>query len=294
MKIVENNIGYKSIEPLPSGEELQNFYSNLYYQSPQSSSYQAEYPKIELDFKSFKFDIILSALKQINSEFEGENLLDVGAGEGFMMSCAVNQGLNVIGLDFSSYGVEKFNPSLSHQLIAGDVFTSLKKLDHEKRKFEFCSATNILEHVRDPENFLELISNLLVEQGLFAVTVPNDFSFIQSLALDNGLIDQEFWVTPPQHLHYFNTDTLPRFLRENGFEVLDAFSDFPIDIYLLHPGSNYVSAQGNGSSAHFARMLFETNLIKNLGEKGYLDLYRAMFRGGLGRDITIIARPLRK
>lgn len=294
MKIVENNVGYKSVEPLPSKEELETFYSNFYYQSPQSASYQVEYPKIELDFKSLKFNIILSAFKQINSKFEGANLLDVGAGEGFMMSCAVNQGLNVIGLDFSSYGVAKFSPSLSPQLIAGDVFTSLQKLGAEKRKFEFCSATNILEHVREPEDFLRLISSLLDEQGLFAVTVPNDFSFIQSLALDNGLIDHEFWVTPPQHLHYFNTDTLPNFLRQNNFEVLDAFSDFPIDLYLLHPSSNYASTQANGPSAHFARMLFESSLFKNLGEKGYLDFYRAMFRAGIGRDITIIARPLKK
>jgi hypothetical protein len=120
--------------------------------------------------------------------------------------------------------------------------------------------------------------------------VPNDYSRLQALLHDEGCIDRDFWFTPPQHLHYFNAENLPQYCASEGCELVDAFSDFPIDYYLLHPGSNYVTNPANGPAAHRARMLHDL-MIAERGLDSYLAMYRALFNVGIGRDITVILRP---
>jgi hypothetical protein len=146
--------------------------------------------------------------------------------------------------------------------------------------------------VLDPDLFLQSIRNVIEPDGLLAITVPNDYSHIQQLALREGMIDREFWFVPPHHLHYFNTENLVGFIEDRGFEVLDAFADFPVDLYLLHSGSNYIMNSQNGREANRARMHHDIMVANKNGLKKYLDYYRAMFNVGMGRDITVIARPL--
>lgn len=281
--------GHISATPLPSPVELQKFYAELYFQSPQSSSYQNSYEEIELNFRRVHCDALLYALEGQGAS-KG-NFLDIGAGEGFLMNAAHEKGYSVTGMDFSSFGVQKFFPSMSDQLISGDVFQSIAQLKNDKKKFDVCTSINVMEHVIDPSLFLSEIRGILSRKGILAITVPNDFSCLQQLLKKEGLIDRDFWFVPPQHLHYFNTSNLSRFCVSRGYEILDAFSDFPVDLFLLHPGSNYVMNSQNGPGAHRARMLHDL-MIAQSGWDNYLNYYRAMFKVGIGRDITLILRPL--
>lgn len=285
--------GHVSANPLPSKEELQKFYAETYYQAPVSSTYQDSYDELELDYKRTKCNALIHALNAVSKGGE-KTFLDVGAGEGFLLNAANDRGFNVTGLDFSAYGVNKFFPHLSERHRAGDVFESLVQLACENKRFSICTSTNVLEHVLDPDLFLTSIRNVMHEDGVLAITVPNDYSDIQKLAIDEGMIDRDFWFIPPHHLHYFNTKTILTFLRQRGFEVLDAFSDFPVDLYLLHPASNYVMNPSSGRDANRARMYHDLMIVHNYGLDKYLNYYRAMFQVGLGRDITIIVRPLKK
>lgn len=282
--------GYITTSPLPSLEELRIFYAETYYQAPQSSTYQESYDSLEVDYKNLKCEALVHALGRLASS-SGKTFLDVGAGEGFLLNVADKSGFDVTGLDFSAYGVTKFFPHLSSRHMAGDVLENLSRLQSQGRRFSVCASTNVLEHVLHPELFLQSIRNVLAPKGLLAITVPNDYSDIQQLALREGMIDREFWFVPPHHLHYFNTESLVSFLAKQEFEVLDAFSDFPVDLYLLHSGSNYVVNQGNGREANRARMHHDILVAGKHGLDKYLDYYRAMFKIGLGRDITVIVRP---
>ena len=282
--------GFISTEPLPTTVELQKFYAETYYQAPKSSTYQESYDALEINYKNLKCDTLIHALTRLNS-LSDKSFLDVGAGEGFLLNAANKNGYEVTGLDFSAYGVSKFFPHLSSRHIAGDVFESLSELISQGRKFSICTSTNVLEHVLDPDLFLQSIKKIILPGGLLAITVPNDYSDIQQLALREGMIDREFWFVPPHHLHYFNTENLTAFMEDRGFEVVDAFSDFPVDLYLLHSGSNYTMDPTNGSEANRARMHHDIMIASKHGLDKYLNYYRAMFKIGLGRDITVIVRP---
>jgi hypothetical protein len=131
---------------------------------------------------------------------------------------------------------------------------------------------------------------LLKESGVALITVPNDFSVTQLSAIQEGHINHEFWVSPPDHLSYFNTKTARDFLQSQGWQVLDMISDFPVDWYLFHPGSNYVTDKSKGKPAHHARIAIE-NMIHSAPLEDVVEFYRAAARVGIGRDITILARP---
>lgn len=286
-KKVNKPVNYVSATPSPTSEELKRFYADQYYQSPQSSSYQNTYDNQEISYKNLKCEALIHAFKQAG--IDGGNFLDIGTGEGFLMNAAFKQKYEVTGLDFSSFGVSKFFPELIGQHIAGDVYESLEALRQEGRRYSICSSTNVLEHVIDPDLFLESIREVMAPKGLLAITVPNDFSELQQLLIKNGMIDREFWFVPPHHLHYFNTENFPAFLESRGFEVVDTFSDFPVDLYLLHPGSNYVMDAKNGRAAHQAKMHHDL-MIADAGLDAYLNYYRAMFKVNIGRNITAIVR----
>jgi len=287
---VEQPGGWISASPLPSKEELQKFYADLYYQSTQSASYQASYSELELRYRSLRCEALLHALKGAGIS-NGDEFLDVGAGEGFLMDAADRNGLVVTGLDYSSFGVGKFFPRLKDRLFDGDVIELLDGLATAGRRVAVCSVINVLEHVLDPIQLLASVRRVLAPRGIAAITVPNDYSRLQALLRDEQMIDRDFWCSPPQHLHYFNADNLSRFCASQGFALVDGFSDFPIDLYLLHPGSNYVIESRNGPAAHRARLLHDL-LIAQHGMDRYLQVYRALFGVGAGRNVTVLLRPI--
>jgi 2-polyprenyl-3-methyl-5-hydroxy-6-metoxy-1,4-benzoquinol methylase len=288
-QLVRRAEGWVSVSPLPTRDQLQDFYANLYFQEPQSTTYQTSYDGIASAYRRLKCATLLHALEHHGLR-AGAAFLDVGAGEGFLMEVADERGLEVTGVDFSSFGIERFVPRLAPRLLAGDVIETIDRLGAAGRRFEACSAINVLEHVIHPDQLLASIRTILAPNGLLAVTVPNDFSTLQQLLRREGLVNRDFWWAPPQHLHYFNAENLPRFCAANGYEVVDAFSDFPIDLFLLHPGSNYIADPSNGRAAHLARMRYDL-LIAEAGLDAYLELYRALFKVAIGRDITVVLRP---
>lgn len=289
---VKNKYGFTSTSPLPSPIELEEFYAQNYYQAPQNSTYQQTYDDLELSYKNLKCEALLNALCAASTS-NLKRFLDVGAGEGFLLNAASEAGFNVTGLDFSSYGVGKFFPHLAESLIAGDIYKSLMDLNLKGCTYDFSVSTNVLEHVIDPSLFLKHIKKVMTPNGLLAITVPNDYSPIQNLALSEKMINREFWFVPPHHLHYFNAKTLVTLLEDCEFEIIDAFSDFPVDLFLLHSGSNYIMNPSAGYEVNRTRMHHDIMLVKNCGIENYLQYYRAMFKVGLGRDITVIARCTR-
>jgi hypothetical protein len=121
------------------------------------------------------------------------------------------------------------------------------------------------------------------------ITLPNDFSELQDLAMQLGHIQKEFWFAPPDHLYYFNTKNIVPFVHDLGFEIVDMYSSYPVDFFLFHPGSNYINDKKQGKAAHFARIHIDMLMSKS-GIPHLLDLYRCMAKCGVGRDFTVILR----
>lgn len=290
-RLVQQPEGFQSVDPLPDPQALADFYARLYYQTPQSATYQTSYSNDELEQRYLRGRLTLHAVaRAAPGDPASRDFLEVGFGEGFLLQVAREAGYRIRGIDFSDYGLKRFHPGLADSIETGDAFAILDRTAADGRCYDVCCLQNVLEHVLDPRALTQQIRRLLKPGGVAVITVPNDFSRVQLKARALGLISRDFWVGPPAHLHYFNTATLPRFMAAMGFVTLDAFADFPIDLFLYHPGSNYIETPTAGKPAHKARIELDLLLAEN-GLGPLHELCQAMTRCGIGRNVTIVARP---
>lgn len=281
-----------SVDPLPTPQELSRYYAEKYYQESdgKKTTYDASYTADELAYKRLESQMSLQGmLESLPAGKTAPVILDLGCGEGFLVKEAVDAGYQVTGVDFSSFGVEKWNPSVAAVCEFGDIYDFLDQCVSVGRRFDVCILRNVLEHVIDPPALLAQIRTILTDDGIALITVPNDYSALQKLAMDRGHIDREFWFAPPDHLHYFNTVNIVPFMKDNQLSVIDMFSSFPIDFFLFHSGSNYVADKAQGKQAHFARIAIDL-LLAEQGMEKFLQLYRSMAACGIGRDFTVVLR----
>lgn len=285
--------GFYSVDPIPAPSELAEFYAKLYYQSPQSSTYHTTYTADEIEQRYLRARVTLHSIaRAVPGDVDRRTLLEVGCGEGFLLKTAHDAGYQVSGVDFSDFGLKRFNPGVADCIETGNAFDILTRLISEERSFDICVLQNVLEHVVDPRALIRQLKALLKPDGVAVITVPNDFSRLQLYATEHGLIKKQFWVAPPQHLHYFNTQNFSPFLASLGFSTLDSFGDFPIEFYLYHQGSNYIEDASAGPRAHMARVQLDLLLAEN-GIASLHELWQALTKCGIGRNVTVVARPVR-
>ena len=291
-RLKKHRLGFWEIAEKPTAQELQRYYANKYYQEAKGS-YELEYTKDELLYFRAKLEqryaVLQHYLPQV-CESTGR-LLDVGCGEGYALAFFREQGWSVKGIDFSSAGVKAKNPGCTDALVTGDIFALLRAEIATGATYDVVWLQNVLEHVIDPLDLLESLRALVSPGGLAVVTVPNDCSITQRGALTHQHIDSVFWVAPPDHLTYFDGDSLANTANATGWECMEMLGDFPVDWVLFHPGSNYVRDKSAGKSAHKARVQIE-NLIHAQPIEDVIRFWSAAAKLGFGRDITAFLRPI--
>jgi len=72
-----------------------------------------------------------------------------------------------------------------------------------------------LEHALDINLWIDKARNLLVNNGIIAVAVPNYGSIFRVLLQEN-----DPFITPPEHLNYFNAISLGKALEKHNFKVV--------------------------------------------------------------------------
>ncbi len=180
-------------EIIPSNEELARFYS--------------EYGASGTPYFS---PITAKRYKELLKEFEEQTgkgtIHDAGCGFGFFLTTAKAEGWAASGSELSERAVKackenNLNVTQGEQ-IEGD-------------NFDVITSFEVIEHLRNPKEYLQMISNSLKDQGLVYITTPN-FNGISRyfLGAKYNVINY------PEHLCYFTRKTLDRLLREQGFKKI--------------------------------------------------------------------------
>lgn len=275
--IQDNENGHRLIQPKPSIEELAFYYKDTYHEI---GTYSPKYSDTE---KLYKF---LPAFEIEAMAPNGKSILDIGCGEGFILEHFFDRKWEVAGIDFSLKGVINHFPHLTNYVDEGDVFEKMRDLVNTNRKFDIINCSNVIEHLIDPLELLNLIKKISHTKTLIRLQLPNDYSWIQSVLENNNLIDSQYWVAIPDHLSYFNYNNLKNFLNKNDFAICDQLGDFPIEMFLLNKSSNYNLNKSVGKDAHEARMLFETEMFKK-SPKEFLKARKAFGDLEIGRNIIL-------
>jgi SAM-dependent methyltransferase len=287
-RLRRHELGFLEVADPPTADELREFYQQNYYQHGHGS-YQKSYSDEERRYLTVKLAQRAHVVDQLRVGERGR-FLDVGCGEGFAMAWFKEHGWLVEGLDHSEAGMLAMNPELRDEMTCGDLFELLDERIARDAHYDLVWLSNVLEHVIDPVGLLVSLRRLVAPDGVLVVTVPNDGSRLQEDLLARGDIAERFWVAIPDHLSYFDAASLAATAVHAGWRSREILADFPIDLYLLHPGSNYVRDRAAGKPAHHARVHAESLLGEQPHEQVNA-MYAAMARVGLGRQLTAFFTP---
>jgi 2-polyprenyl-3-methyl-5-hydroxy-6-metoxy-1,4-benzoquinol methylase len=270
-----------SVYPLPSDAELDIYYEQKYWQSP-DRPHTEDYSQEERNYLCLQSKVIASLVPLVNF-----SALDIGCGEGFLLKQLLDSGHQAIGLDLGDFAVNKFNPSAAPHLIKGNVFLSLDTFIEKNQKFDVIFLNHIFEHLPKPDELLDKLKLVLTDPGFLVISVPNDYSDLQKAMKAQNYYQDEYFVKYPDHLHYFTGNSLAKLLSSKGYSFVDGIADFPIEWFIANDSSNYARNPAVGKAAHSARIFLETQ-INTKDPQLVLDFWRSLFRLGQGRSITAI------
>jgi 2-polyprenyl-3-methyl-5-hydroxy-6-metoxy-1,4-benzoquinol methylase len=283
-RIRRHGLGFWELANKPSAQELATYYEETYYQN-ETANYRKSYSALETEVIELRIALRAAQIGTLRGSSSPGSMLDVGCGEGFVIRYFRSLGWLANGIDYSRAGVEQMNPTCAELVEQGDVFQLLEARIAAGEQHDVVWLSNVLEHVLDPVGLLQSLGQLVKPNGVLLVTVPNDGSAFQEAMLDSGAIPERFWISEPDHISYFTADSLQSTIAAVGFKCLALHGDFPIDIYLAHAGSNYVTDRTRGPAAHQARLQLE-QLIGQCGLDRANHFYAALGLVGLGRNIT--------
>lgn len=144
---------------------------------------------------------------------KGQRVLDIGCGDGLLMSEISKLGATVSGVDISEEGVKKCREKGFDALI---VDVSTEKLPFEERSFDVVTMLDILEHVYSPEVLLK--EALCVSKQYVIIGVPNFNSLPARLQVLFGKVSENN-LPHKGHVYWFNYDVLMKLLNKNGLKV---------------------------------------------------------------------------
>jgi 2-polyprenyl-3-methyl-5-hydroxy-6-metoxy-1,4-benzoquinol methylase len=282
-KLVQTKWGFYQYSPLPSDEELQQYYANRYYQEG-LGSYNVSYTEEEIAYFKLKGSLTYRKIAKFVAQ-EKMSVIDVGCGEGWLLSEFFQHDHSVLGLDFSKAGVQKFHPHLLPFLHQGNIYELLESQVAAGQHFDVVTLFNVIEHVKRPNQLLQELKKIMHKDSILALVAPNDFSSLHDHLMTKGFITKEWWLAYPDHLSYFNKENMCNFLTDHGFKVENVVADNPIDLNLLNDNSNYVEDEAKGKNTHLFRVRVD-NFLAGIDADKLLAMYEILGSMGVGRDLT--------
>jgi 2-polyprenyl-3-methyl-5-hydroxy-6-metoxy-1,4-benzoquinol methylase len=163
-------------------------------------------------------------LDEIERQGARGSLLDVGCGYGAFLEKAKSAGWEVYGTDLSEIAVEHARALLgSNRVECSDLTPDI----FGGKRFDAINLTNVLEHVPSPTATLKMCRDLLTDDGVLTIRVPNlqlaglkhhAVRFLEPFGVVPGGEMNYLASPPPSHLSGFTAKTLRRLLVQCGFE----------------------------------------------------------------------------
>lgn len=270
------------LNPIPRENELKEFYEKQYYKEKRD---KLKIPKKVVKEKLWYEKVVWKDRLDVfdeNVRKYPKRLLDVGCGYGHFLKFMKENAWKVTGVEPSPVAC-KYAKSLNLE-----VFNmTIKEFKSQFKKQHFFDAINldsVLEHLPNPKEVLEISKDLLKNNGVIHVTVPNDFNLFQ-LQANKVVSKPSWWIAIPDHINYFNFETLEKLLEKGGFEIILRTTSFPMELFLLM-GDDYVRNDQIGSLCHQKRMNLELNLPNSVRRK----LYQKLASLGLGRECMVYGK----
>ncbi len=186
--------GFVFSERIPTMEELVANYSNY----PRSNKIS------EITLK--RYDELLAYFERFRKT---NNMIDVGAGDGYFIQRAKEKGWNAYATEFDDISVE-----LCRQKGITTHKGKLEAKNYEAGMMDVIYSSEVIEHINNPVEEVRNFNAILRSGGVVYVTTPN-FNSVSRKVLKSGWRIIEY----PEHLCYYSSRTLGKLFKDNGFLI---------------------------------------------------------------------------
>ncbi|MDP6581081.1 MAG: class I SAM-dependent methyltransferase [Vicinamibacterales bacterium] len=206
VKVMCMRCGHIYGDPQLDNGEIDRLYRHLYRSSALGYTGEAA-ASAGLRWKQAKSQRDYAWLTRRRPRTASGTALEIGCAEGLFLSRLATEGWRVVGIE----------PTLEYAAHARDTFdlevleTPFEEVDFAGRRFDLVGALAVLEHAKDPVDFLSRIRTVLHPQGTVFVTVPN--------VLDLGDFSDDRLSSP--HISLFTPDTLRRTFQRAGLVIYE-------------------------------------------------------------------------
>lgn len=199
----------------------------LYFKSDFNYDLESKYLK-KTYFKYFKKYLL-------NKDIKDKKILEIGCGNGFFLEELKERGIdNVYGIEPGIKSVKKANVNIKNN-IKVDI---LKYGLFPKESFDTILCFHTLDHIPDPNKFLEISYSLLKKRGKIFFIVHN------TNGLSVKLLKEKSPIFDIEHIYLFNSENLKQIFEQNKFKnsfVFDIKNTYPIRYWLrLFPLNNFL------------------------------------------------------
>ena len=264
----DRGLGWHRLDPLPDPDEVKAYYEDdKFYEEHSPEDWFAKETREHL--KGYWAAYYRHLWFQLMKAHKYRPVVhDVGCGSGFWVNWLNrNSGRNHYGHDPSPEATKRASDNGVRPLPKG-------------RKVDALTYILVLEHLYEPlAQVWQDIHEYLHPEGVVLIVVPNDDNPLQRQLGYRGYVSEV-------HLNYFKPDTLTRFMRRAGLEIVYKGATAPLELAAC-VGYNYTKGDGSmGRNVHMARLRLE----KAFGPLMFA-LYDAMHRRwGIGRELVYIGR----
>ncbi len=203
--VICKNCGLVFLNPRMTKNEYSKFYSSPAYRKLASGT---EKPTQALDERSLrgaeeKTDFFIRSVDLRTLKIK--SYLDIGCSAGYLPYKFSQMGWQAEGLEptktFADHGKKKFGIK---------IIPVLLEEARIHKEYSFITLVHVFEHITDPHSVLRKLRNLLADDGILYIEVPNVHEFY-------GRFEQSCDIAHP---YYYSPATLSAVLKMNGFDIV--------------------------------------------------------------------------
>lgn len=182
-------------------------FSDRLPQIDESEDYDSYYTEANLEVPNFIYQRLHDLLSSFSLYRQTNRWLDIGFGAGALMKVAAELGWEVHGVEISKPAIEQAR-NLGFKVFHGE----LREANYEEDFFDVITASEILEHLCEPQKLLNEVCRILRPGGIFWGTTPSAKGITPRLLGVDWTV-----ITPPEHIQLFSKKGMRGMLKNAGF-----------------------------------------------------------------------------
>jgi 2-polyprenyl-3-methyl-5-hydroxy-6-metoxy-1,4-benzoquinol methylase len=170
---------------------------------------------------SHTFFYLQSALFSMLDKRTNRCILDLGCGNGHLVSYLIKQGYNAYGTDASENGIAIAKKEYPDRFFVQDLSTGKLPVELQNLPFDTIISTEVIEHLYNPEGFIDFCKNALQPNGELVISTPYHGYWKNLMLSIFNKWDAHLGPTwHGGHIKFWSRKTLSQLLMDKGFSIV--------------------------------------------------------------------------